>query len=102
MLYKVTEGKAIITSDVGQHQMFAALYYKYDRPRQWINSGGFRHDGLSFASSHGLFDGIPRPTSRFITGEASISNEYPRIVNLFAVQLACQDFKLEQPCFGYG
>ena len=38
-VYKATDGKAFVTSDVGQHQMFAALYYKYERPRQWINSG---------------------------------------------------------------
>ena len=39
-LYKETDGAAYITSDVGQHQMFAAQYYHFDRPRQWINSGG--------------------------------------------------------------
>lgn len=45
-LYKVTNGDAIITSDVGQHQMFGALYYKYKRPRQWINSGGLGTMGV--------------------------------------------------------
>ena len=39
-LYEVTKGQSIITSDVGQHQMFAAFYYPYAKPRQWINSGG--------------------------------------------------------------
>ena len=45
-LYKATNGDAIITSDVGQHQMFGALYYKYKRPRQWINSGGLGTMGV--------------------------------------------------------
>ncbi|MFP3367079.1 thiamine pyrophosphate-dependent enzyme, partial [Pseudoalteromonas sp. SIMBA_148] len=39
-LWELTEGKAYVTSDVGQHQMFAALYYPFDEPRRWINSGG--------------------------------------------------------------
>ena len=45
-LYRVTDGKAIITSDVGQHQMWAAQYYHFAEPRQWLNSGGLGHDGL--------------------------------------------------------
>src|SRR5690606_9928522 len=39
-LYKVTRGDAYVTSDVGQHQMWAAQFYKFDKPRRWINSGG--------------------------------------------------------------
>jgi acetolactate synthase-1/2/3 large subunit len=40
-LYRATNGDAFVTSDVGQHQMFAAQYYKFDKPRRWINSGGW-------------------------------------------------------------
>ncbi len=71
-LYKATNGQAYITSDVGQHQMFAALYYKYDRPRQWINSGGLGTLGFGLPAAMGVKFAFPDATVCCVTGEASI------------------------------
>ena len=71
-LYKETNGKAYITSDVGQHQMFAAQYYFFDKPRQWINSGGLGTMGFGFPAAMGVQLAFPEATVACITGEGSI------------------------------
>ena len=71
-LYKETEGQAFITSDVGQHQMFAAQYYHFDKPRQWINSGGLGTMGFGLPSAMGVQLAYPDETVACVTGEGSI------------------------------
>ncbi|GAB2180522.1 acetolactate synthase 3 catalytic subunit [Denitratisoma sp. agr-D3] len=71
-LYEVTGGDAFITSDVGQHQMFAAQYYGFDKPRRWINSGGLGTMGVGLPYAMGVRFANPDATVACVTGEASI------------------------------
>ncbi len=71
-LYEVTGGDAFITSDVGQHQLWAAQYYKFDKPRRWINSGGLGTMGFGLPAAMGTRFANPDATVACVTGEASI------------------------------
>ncbi|WP_342117533.1 acetolactate synthase 3 catalytic subunit [Pseudoduganella sp. OTU4001] len=71
-LYDITKGDAFITSDVGQHQMWAAQYYKFDKPRRWINSGGLGTMGVGLPYAMGVQMANPDATVACITGEGSI------------------------------
>jgi acetolactate synthase-1/2/3 large subunit len=71
-LYEITGGDAFITSDVGQHQMWAAQYYKFDKPRRWINSGGLGTMGFGLPAAMGVQMVNPGATVACVTGEASI------------------------------
>jgi acetolactate synthase-1/2/3 large subunit len=71
-LYELTKGDAYITSDVGQHQMWAAQYYKFDKPRHWINSGGLGTMGFGLPAAMGVKKAFPDETVACITGDASI------------------------------
>jgi acetolactate synthase-1/2/3 large subunit len=71
-LYEVTKGDAFITSDVGQHQMFAAQFYHFDKPRRWINSGGLGTMGFGLPAAIGVKLAHPKANVACITGEASI------------------------------
>jgi len=93
-LWKLTGGDAFITSDVGQHQMWAAQYYRFDKPRRWINSGGLGTMGVGLPYAMGVQMANPGAQVAVITGEASIQmciqelstcKQYgltPKIVNL--------------------
>jgi len=71
-LYEVTGGEAIVTSDVGQHQMWAAQFYKFDEPRRWINSGGLGTMGFGLPAAMGAQLANPGATVACVTGESSI------------------------------
>ena len=71
-LWEVTGGDAYITSDVGQHQMWAAQYYKFDQPRRWINSGGLGTMGVGLPYAMGVQLAFPEAQVACITGESSI------------------------------
>lgn len=93
-LWELTGGDAFITSDVGQHQMWAAQYYRFDKPRRWINSGGLGTMGVGLPYAMGVQMANPGAQVACITGEASIQmciqelstcKQYrltPKIVNL--------------------
>ena len=71
-VYEVTNGDAYVTSDVGQHQMWAAQYYRFDQPRRWINSGGLGTMGFGLPAAIGVKLAFPDAQVACITGEASI------------------------------
>jgi acetolactate synthase-1/2/3 large subunit len=71
-MYEVTRGEAYVTSDVGQHQMWAAQYYKFDQPRRWINSGGLGTMGFGMPAAMGVQFAHPEATVACVTGEGSI------------------------------
>ncbi|WP_369310422.1 acetolactate synthase 3 large subunit [Providencia rettgeri] len=72
MIYRLTNGEAYVTSDVGQHQMFAALYYPFDKPRHWINSGGLGTMGFGLPAALGVKLAHPNATVVCVTGDGSI------------------------------
>ncbi len=71
-LYEVTKGEAYVTSDVGQHQMWAAQYYPFDKPRHWINSGGLGTMGFGLPAAIGVKLAFPDSDVACVTGDGSI------------------------------
>ncbi len=71
-LYEVTKGEAFVCSDVGQHQMWAAQYYKFDKPRRWMNSGGLGTMGFGLPAAMGVQLAHPGSAVACVTGEGSV------------------------------
>lgn len=86
-LAKVTNNNAIITSDVGQHQMFTAQYYPFERPRQWLNSGGLGTMGVGLPYAMGAYLADPSKDVCCITGEGSIQMNIQELSTCFQYKL---------------
>ena len=86
-LYEVTEGEAYVSSDVGQHQMFAAQHYTFDKPRRWINSGGLGTMGFGFPAAMGVQFAFPDALSVCVTGEGSIQMNIQELATCMQYQL---------------
>ncbi|WP_343153066.1 biosynthetic-type acetolactate synthase large subunit [Buchnera aphidicola] len=87
LIWKKTLGKAFITSDVGQHQMFTALHYPFDRPRQWINSGGLGTMGFGLPAALGVKLAFPKKMVICITGDGSIQMNIQELSTALQYQL---------------
>ncbi len=99
-LYEVTKGDAFITSDVGQHQMFAAQYYKFDRPRQWINSGGLGTMGFGLPAAMGVQLAHLDQTVACVTGEGSIQMNIQELATCMQYQLPIKIINLNNRYLG--
>jgi len=86
-VHEITKGDAYVSSDVGQHQMFAAQYYGFDKPRRWINSGGLGTMGFGFPAAMGVQLAFPDAVSVCITGEGSFQMNLQELAT-------CMQYKL--------
>ncbi|CAL4320888.1 biosynthetic-type acetolactate synthase large subunit [Buchnera aphidicola] len=87
LIWKKTAGEAFITSDVGQHQMFTALHYPFDYPRQWINSGGLGTMGFGLPAALGVKLAFPKKMVICITGDGSIQMNIQELSTAMQYQL---------------
>ena len=91
-IYKFTQGEAIITTDVGQHQMFAALYYHYHHPRTFITSGGLGTMGFGFPAGAGAKLGCPGREVCVLTGDGSIQMNIQELGTCFEYHIPLKIF----------
>ena len=99
-LYEVTHGDAFITSDVGQHQMFAAQYYLYDKPNRWINSGGLGTMGFGLPAAMGVKLNFPDLDVACVTGEGSIQMNIQELSTCLQYDLPVKIITLNNQALG--
>jgi acetolactate synthase-1/2/3 large subunit len=99
-LYEVTRGDAFITSDVGQHQMFAAQYYLYDKPNRWINSGGLGTMGFGLPAAMGVKLNFPEADVACVTGEGSIQMNIQELSTCLQYDLPVKIITLNNQALG--
>ena len=99
-LYKHTHGDAFISSDVGQHQMFAALYYPFDKPRRWINSGGLGTMGFGLPAAMGVQMAYPDAVSAVVTGDGSIQMNIQELATCMQYNLPIKIISLNNRALG--
>jgi acetolactate synthase-1/2/3 large subunit len=99
-LYKHTHGDAYVSSDVGQHQMFAALYYPFDKPRRWINSGGLGTMGFGLPAAMGVQMAHPEAVSAVVTGDGSIQMNIQELATCMQYNLPIKIISLNNRALG--
>ena len=99
-VYKHTNGEAYVSSDVGQHQMFAALYYPFAKPRKWINSGGLGTMGFGLPAAMGVQFAHPDSTSVVITGDGSIQMNIQELSTCLQYNLPIKIISLNNRALG--
>lgn len=99
-VHKITKGDAFVSSDVGQHQMFAAQYYGFDKPRRWINSGGLGTMGFGFPAAMGVQFAHPKAVSVCVTGEGSFQMCLQELATCMQYQLPIKIICLNNQALG--
>lgn len=99
-VHEITKGDAYVSSDVGQHQMFAAQYYGFDKPRRWINSGGLGTMGFGFPAAMGIQFAFPDAVSICITGEGSFQMNLQELATCMQYQLPIKIICLNNRALG--